>query len=315
MLPETAVVPRRREIAVFVILAFGIPWLLWVLRRLTGVDAIAPGGMLAAGLATFVAVRWVRRSRDIRRETAMAPLRPARPLLRYCLIGLLLPLAFGFASIGIGALAGVYPLDLTGFGALRSTFAPGTVDEQGMPIGLILSALAINVGLLLILLPLAFCEEWAWRGYLLPVLRPFGLWPALLLSGLIWGLWHLPGFIGSQAAPRTIPFMITAVFFGVLLGWLRLASGLIWPGVIAHAVNNTLITGFVNAVFGSGDLIARSNPWTIGLSGWPGWLVMLAVIAVLVARGALPGRKTGGTANPEPLRATRTTTPSAPSSP
>jgi membrane protease YdiL (CAAX protease family) len=270
--------PSRRELATFLALAFAIPWLLWLLLQLTGVDIVAAGGMLAAGLATFVTMRWVRRSRDIRRQTALTPL---RPLVRYCVIGLLVPLAFGCAAIGIGALAGVYPLDLAGLSMLRRVFAPGSASAGP---GLILTALGINLALLVILLPLAFCEEWAWRGYLLPALRPLGVWPALLLSSLIWGLWHLPGYVGPYAKPGLVPFLITVLFYGVLLGWLRLTSGSIWPGVFAHATVNTMIPGFINVVFAADDPQAVANPWTVGLTGWPGWLVMLAVVAVLVLR-------------------------------
>ncbi|MEO3892389.1 alpha/beta fold hydrolase [Nonomuraea sp. B5E05] len=293
---------RRRELTVFLLLAFAIPWLLWLLRLLTGVDLVAGGGMVGAGLATFVVVRWIRRPGNILRETAMAPLRPKGRLVRFCVIGLAAPLVLGFLAVAIGALAGVYPVDLAGFSGLREVYAPETAGQDGVPVGTILSALAVNLGLSVVMLPLFFCEEWAWRGFLLPRLRPLGLWTALLLGGLIWGLWHLPGYVGTGTGHRLIPFLVTAVLFNVLLGWLRLASGLIWPGVIAHAVNNTLITGFVNVLFATSDLEALNNPWTIGLSGWPGWLVMLAVIAVLAGSGAfrraasrepVPARPTG----------------------
>ncbi|MEV5897406.1 CPBP family intramembrane glutamic endopeptidase [Nonomuraea fuscirosea] len=277
---------RRRELAAFLLIAFGVPWLLWLLRLRTGIDVVAAGGMLAAGLATFVAVRWAGRPDSIPRDTALTPLRPAGRLVRYCGIAFVVPLVLAFLAVAIGALAGVYPLDLENFSGLRGVYAPETAGETGVPVGLILSALATGFGLFLLLLPLAFCEEWAWRGFLLPRLRPLGPWPALLLSGLIWGLWHLPGYVGTNATAGLIPFLVTTVFFGVLLGWLRLASGLIWPGVIAHAANNTLITGFVNVVFAAGDQRALSNPWTIGLSGWPGWLVMIATVAALAVTGA-----------------------------
>ncbi|MEV0999952.1 alpha/beta fold hydrolase [Nonomuraea sp. NPDC050202] len=277
---------RPRELIVFLVLAFTLPWLLWLVRLVTGVDVIAAGGMLGAGVATFVVVRWIRRPGSLPRDTALAPLRPAGRLVRFCAIGLGVPLLLAFLAVAIGALAGVYPVDLAGFSGLRAVYAPDTAGEQGVPAGTILSALAANLGLFALLLPLAFCEEWAWRGFLLPRLRPLGLWPALLLSGLIWGLWHLPGHVGTSTTSRLVPFLVTAVLFGVLLGWLRLASGLIWPGVVAHAANNTLITGFVNVLFAADDPQALGNPWTVGISGWPGWLVMLTVIATLAVSGS-----------------------------
>jgi membrane protease YdiL (CAAX protease family) len=38
----------------------------------------------------------------------------------------------------------------------------------------------------------ALGEEFGWRGTLLPLLRPLGEQRAALLSGLVWGVWHLP---------------------------------------------------------------------------------------------------------------------------
>jgi len=45
---------------------------------------------------------------------------------------------------------------------------------------------------LLLDVPLAFGEELGWRGYLLPQLSVIGRRRALLLSGLLHGIWHLP---------------------------------------------------------------------------------------------------------------------------
>ena len=36
-------------------------------------------------------------------------------------------------------------------------------------------------------------EEWGWRGYLVPKLtEKLSVVPTLLISGIIWGLWHAP---------------------------------------------------------------------------------------------------------------------------
>src|SRR5829696_1043640 len=56
-----------------------------------------------------------------------------------------------------------------------------------------LVTLPLNLVLTMLLdVPLAFGEELGWRGYLLPQLSALGRRRALLLSGLLQGIWHLP---------------------------------------------------------------------------------------------------------------------------
>lgn len=38
-------------------------------------------------------------------------------------------------------------------------------------------------------------EEFGWRSYLLEKICPLGRWKALLVSGVIWSLWHAPALI------------------------------------------------------------------------------------------------------------------------
>jgi len=38
----------------------------------------------------------------------------------------------------------------------------------------------------------AIGEELGWRGFLLPRLLHLGQWPAILISGIVWGIWHAP---------------------------------------------------------------------------------------------------------------------------
>ena len=76
-------------------------------------------------------------------------------------------------------------------------------------------------------------EEIGFRGLILGGLlktrcRP---WIAILISGLIFALFH--GF-GAQ--------FVTALLFGILVGWLYWRTGSIIPGIIIHIANNSLTT-------------------------------------------------------------------------
>ena len=277
------VAPDRR-LVVFLVIAFGVPWLLWLLRESTGVDVIAIAGMAAAGLAVLAAT-WPPRSAAFR-ATGVLPVRPFGTTMRETGFALGVFLALTVAAILVGALAGISPLDLDGLSGARQLF-----DMADAPAVVVLArALGQSILLAVLLVPFAFCEEWAWRGYLLPRLLPLGVGVALPLSGLIWGLWHLPGYVGSGARPGFVPFLIYTVVFGVLMGWLRLRSRSIWPVTVVHAANNTIVTGFVNVAFVDAGALTRVDPWSFGFSGWPGWLVTGVLIATLILARRFPRR-------------------------
>src|SRR4029079_19235148 len=80
--------------------------------------------------------------------------------------------------------------------------------------------------------PLAFGEELGWRGYLLPQLSAIGPRRALLLSGLLQGIWHLPmllltPYYHSAGTPLIVVplFLATLTLTGVIYGELRLMTG------------------------------------------------------------------------------------------
>jgi membrane protease YdiL (CAAX protease family) len=103
---------------------------------------------------------------------------------------------------------------------------------------------------------MALGEEIGWRGFLVPELSEWvGLKKAGFISGIIWGTWHLPGILfgnyGQTETPlwfRLTCFTILVISTGILLAWLRMKSGSIWPVVIFHATHNGVIQMFFNRI-------------------------------------------------------------------
>jgi CAAX protease family protein len=92
---------------------------------------------------------------------------------------------------------------------------------------------------------LAMCEEVGWRGYMLPRLLGIGIAPAMLLVGLLHGVWHLPLMLATPyyhsegSTFLVVPlFLVTLTLAGVVFGFLRIWTASVWPVAIAHGVFN-----------------------------------------------------------------------------
>ena len=105
----------------------------------------------------------------------------------------------------------------------------------------------------------AFGEEGGWRGYMMPkLLKITGRKRALIIGGVIWGLWHAPlTCIGHNFGTDYpgFPYLgivcmcIFCTLMGVLLTFITEKSGSVWPAAIMHAVNNSnpsILGGFMN---------------------------------------------------------------------
>jgi uncharacterized protein len=171
---------------------------------------------------------------------------------------------------------------------------------------------AVLLGLMLALnLVLATGEELGWRGYMLPHMVEAGVPAPILVSSVVWGLWHVPlflwgGFVHDGPAPIVVTALLmgTTTALGYVLGRLRLDTGNVWPAVMLHVVWNTVIQiGFDLAAVGEGRAL-----W-IGESGIFTVLVLTAVAVAYRARrprrDPLPAEAT------KPLEADRTEPASA----
>lgn len=103
---------------------------------------------------------------------------------------------------------------------------------------------------------LSLGEEIGWRGFLVPELTKWiGFRKAAVVSGVIWGVWHLPGILSGTYAGTDTPmvyqlFCFTAMVIssGVIFAWLRMTSGNIWSVAIMHATHNGVIQAFFNRI-------------------------------------------------------------------
>ena len=87
-------------------------------------------------------------------------------------------------------------------------------------------------------------EELGWRGYLLPRLLHFGVWPAFILVGIVWWFWHLPLNLLNPSTIELNPLilypagLVAAILFGAILAWLRYSSTSIFVAALAHITYN-----------------------------------------------------------------------------
>lgn len=285
----------RRALLVFLVLAFGLSWLvalpLWFSGGLANplFGAIAVAMMAMPTIAALVALRWVDRPASIPRSLGLWPLRPVKRLLKYLAFGLVIPVVIVLLALPIGALLGVYPADFIHFSAFK-----GVVDQQlaavggaslPIPIGVLVVLQLVNVffGAFINLIP-ALGEELGWRGFLLPRLMKFGTAPAIALSGLIWGAWHAPLILLGYNYPTTpgwlgvIMMIGMCTVVGAIFGWLRLRSQSIWPAALAHGAFNAA-AGFM-LVFAQADKQIDTVNATI--LGWSGWIVPVLFVMFLV---------------------------------
>ncbi len=81
-------------------------------------------------------------------------------------------------------------------------------------------------------------EEFGWRGYLQPHLqRIFGVLPASIIIGVIWGLWHLP-LIFAYGHNLAIA-IISIICHSILMGWiLNSTKGSMLMMLLFHASIN-----------------------------------------------------------------------------
>lgn len=297
----------RNDLRLFLLVAFGCSWLfaLPVWLSGSGLDSpflvvVALAMMFTPSLGVLAVWRFCHRGMPFRewaRHTGLTwGFSRKRTLALTAAVWLGVPV-LTLVALVLSVLIGVIHLDLAEFSLMREQLEKST--GQQLPIEpqiLVVIQLiqAVVIAPVINAIP-ALGEEWGWRGYLLPRLveATGGQWRALLLSGVIWGLWHAPltllGYnypeLGAWAALMFVGF---CVLFGAVIGWLRLRSGSVWPAAIGH--------GALNAIAAVPMLVGdAANPPNLaigGITGLVGWVLLAVIVGVL--RSPYGSGSTGG---------------------
>jgi membrane protease YdiL (CAAX protease family) len=139
---------------------------------------------------------------------------------------------------------------------------------------------------LIIVSVLAFFEEVGWRAWLLPrLVSRMGARRAVVLSAVIWALWHTPyalsGIQHLDGVPATVTALITPIGIvgaGLIIGWLWLRTESIWMAALAHGALNNWGQYAFKFIAGTGQL---HDALVLGAGG----LALLAVGSLLLANG------------------------------
>ena len=94
----------------------------------------------------------------------------------------------------------------------------------------------------------ALGEEIGWRGFLTPELyKTQGFTKTSLITGLVWGIWHLPILLFADYNSGTPVWYAMSCFIVLVIGisfiytWMRMKTGSLWTAVLLHASHNSFI--------------------------------------------------------------------------
>ena len=278
--------PDRKAVSWFILISFLFSWPLFLIPlTMTGMD---PAAKQAATRGIWAAAMWGPGLAAIL-VTLLVERKPFGSLRlnslgskRMYLWAWLLPIGLTLLGGALTVLFGIAKVDL-GFGmiadAMRS--APGGAQIPAWVIVASQAALGVTLAPFINML-FTMGEELGWRGFLLPRLEPLGQWKAVLLSGLIWGVWHAPAVAQGLNYPEypvagMFMMIVFCILLGTILAWLYFTTRSPWSAALAH--------GSVNAIAGlpilffepgfnmtMGGTLASVISW-IGISAFIFWLV------------------------------------------
>lgn len=171
-------------------------------------------------------------------------------------------------------MAAVGYLFVLGFTAVWTALLMGMGLEQTTGVPAPSGGTQLTVSLLIIAVWPALCEEFFFRGIMLPAYEKYFKNPvvAVCLTGALFGLMH-----GQPAgAPGHI-------FLGIVMGAVVVMTGSLWTGIIYHFTNNGMAMVLTYASGAIGEFMGTDASAAAGLeSVEPGLLIMSGLMYIAV---------------------------------
>jgi len=281
---------RMKGILAYILIAFGMAWILWEIPIRRGIQPGHPlfqfvllPGAFAPAVACIVVRKWITKE-----GFTDAGLNITVAKWKYYLFGWLLPLAVVAVIVVLAVLFRVSEPDFSLQRAF-SSLAPGV--EIPLSSGVFLLIIVVqSLVMALLFTPVLWGEEFGWRSYL--QIRLFSDSPvkAAVATGIIWGIWHYPINLRGYNFPEhpllgLILFPVSTVLLSIIFGWLRQKTQSIWSASLAHSATNAVGGTLTVYLFMGGP-----NLVFVTYLGILGWIPLGIVCAWIILTGQLsPG--------------------------
>ncbi len=291
---------ETKRLIIYLVLVFAITWALdfFVVKPIVdergyGKDMIAQGVVAATMFIPALCVLLTRLFTKEGFKNSKLTFNFGKGRTKYYIIAWLLPSVL--CALGALVYFLIYPgrFDASHSYIIQQSAEAGvTITPEQMDQKVILDLIVAVLMAPLLNVITCFGEEWGWRGYMMPkLLGKMKFLPAVLLGGLIWGLWHAPiiamghNYGTEYAGAPWVGIAMMCLFcisLGTLFTWWCMKTGNCWPAVIGHGA----INGFAGA---SLYFIAENNhallgPVPAGIIGGSAFIVAAIAVIIIQAR-------------------------------
>lgn len=279
---------HKKGLAAFLLISFGLAWIIWEITLRVGPSAREPlfqlailPGALAPAVAAIVVRKWVTRE-----GFTDSGLKLNLHRWRYYAAGWTLPLLVVSVILLAAVTLGISDPDFSMRRAIWQLGPPGTVAPP-LPSGIFAMVVIQSMITAMVATPILLGEEFGWRGYL--QVRLFRNRPLLaaVLTGVIWAFWHLPinlrGYnFPDQPIVGMLIFTVSAIMLSIIFGWLRTKTGSIWAASLGHSATNAVGASLTLLLF-----IGAPNWIFVSYVGVLGWVPLGAICMWIALTGQL----------------------------